>query len=37
MRLLLDIICSSRFIEQVRAMDGYEEEETGRTVGDSEA
>jgi hypothetical protein len=37
MRLLLDIIRSSRFIEQVRAMGGYEVEETGRIVGDSEA
>ena len=37
MRLLLDIIRSSRFIEQVRAMGGYEVEETGRTVGDPEA
>ena len=37
MRLLLDIIRSSRFIEQARAMGGYEVEETGRIVGDSEA
>jgi putative molybdopterin biosynthesis protein len=37
MRLLLDIIRSSRFIEHVRAMGGYEVEETGRIVGDSEA
>jgi putative molybdopterin biosynthesis protein len=37
MQLLLDIIRSSRFIEQARAMGGYEVEETGRIVGDSQA
>jgi len=32
MRLLLEIIRSSQFLEQVTAMGGYEVEETGRVV-----
>jgi hypothetical protein len=35
-RLLLEAIRSPRFIEEVRAMGGYEVEDTGKLVADVE-